>query len=219
MDPSTNGGVLYRVLGVVSDTEVIVGPAVVSGFVNKGFTVQKALARMDRAGNQPAFTVAATGDVGIGTATPVAKLHVEGGAYVNGVRVTGNQGGALELGVPPSGPGRNPVDGGVPYIDFHFGNGKAEDFNARIINDGERHLSIGADVSVSGVLNADAFNGMSIWEKGGNDGSVSCDQFCEGAQWGKTGTCISAKRASNGAGIACGTAAGATGVRCLCSSF
>lgn len=222
VDPSTNGGVLYRVLTVVSDTEVTVAPAVISGFVNKAFSVQKTFVRVDRAGDQPTLTVAATGDVGIGTAIPAVKLHVAGSAYVSGVVINGDQGGALELGLPPAvGRARNPIDGGVPYIDFHFGNGQAEDYNARIINDAEKRLSLVSDVHVTGALDAQTFNGMAVWEKGGNNGTVSCDEFCEGSQWGRTGTCISAKRGgTNGAGISCATVAGlATAVRCLCSSF
>jgi hypothetical protein len=49
-----------------------------------------------------------------------------------------DQGGAIELG------GRNdlanPVSGGRPYIDFHYGNGLAQDFNFRIINFADNRL-------------------------------------------------------------------------------
>jgi hypothetical protein len=43
--------------------------------------------------------------------------------------------GAIELG-PPSGSGQQ------PFIDFHYGTGSAQDFNVRMINDGNGQLSI-----------------------------------------------------------------------------
>ncbi len=75
-------------------------------------------------------------------------------------------------------------------------------------------------VDQAGNVGASTYNGIRIWEKPGNNGTVSCDTFCEGAGWGGgTGTCISAKK-NSGAGIACGTVEGGTvGVRCFCSSF
>ena len=51
---------------------------------------------------------------------------------------SGGQGGFIELGQSPS--GVNPVTGGVPFIDFHYGNGQAEDYNYRIINYGDQML-------------------------------------------------------------------------------
>ena len=78
------------------------------------------------------------GNVGIGTKTPVAKLHLEGGGirWGNGSVLTTDQGGSIELGGDNVTPGA-----GTPYIDFHF-RGITQDFNARIINDGDRRLSI-----------------------------------------------------------------------------
>lgn len=49
-----------------------------------------------------------------------------------------DQGGALELGANNS--GVNCTTNGTPYIDFHFGNGKAQDFNARIMNGADNRL-------------------------------------------------------------------------------
>jgi hypothetical protein len=155
IDPSGDN-LLFQVLSVSSDAEVAVAPAVAgAGFINKTFTIQKVLLRASLSGGAPALTLASDGSAGYGTATPKAKLHVEGDALLGGVRVRTDQGGSLELGVPADGVGigRNPVTGGVPYIDFHYGNGKAEDFNARLINDGDQHLRIqAANVAVSGNL-------------------------------------------------------------------
>ncbi len=55
------------------------------------------------------------------------------------VYIKSDQGGALELG--GSGASAN-VSGGKPYVDFHYGNGTAEDYNTRIINDNNYQLSI-----------------------------------------------------------------------------
>ena len=52
----------------------------------------------------------------------------------------GDQGGAIELG-SPSGVGQNPIASGQPYIDFHYGNGLAQDYNYRISNAGDKVLS------------------------------------------------------------------------------
>jgi hypothetical protein len=50
-------------------------------------------------------------------------------------RLTTDQGGAIEL-------GNSLGEGNTPYIDFHFGIGADQDFNTRIINSGDRKLSL-----------------------------------------------------------------------------
>jgi hypothetical protein len=57
----------------------------------------------------------------------------------NTSRLQTDQGGSIELGAD-----RNTVGTGRPYIDFHF-QGRTEDFNTRIQNDGDRLLVIRAD--------------------------------------------------------------------------
>ncbi|GAB5417531.1 MAG: hypothetical protein Crog4KO_08030 [Crocinitomicaceae bacterium] len=52
------------------------------------------------------------------------------GSFLNG----SNQGGAIELG--PT----NSAGAETPFIDFHFGSGAAQDYNTRIINDGNNRL-------------------------------------------------------------------------------
>jgi hypothetical protein len=81
------------------------------------------------------------GNVGIGTTAPYAKLDVRGGvSWGSSVQnlLQEDQGGSIELG------GRNdlanPVSGGMPYIDFHYGTGSAQDYNFRIINSANNRL-------------------------------------------------------------------------------
>lgn len=88
---------------------------------------------------------ASTGHVGIGTNTPPEPLSVLGqigwGTPNTGTnRLQSDQGGSIDLG--GNNFTANPVPGGAPYIDFHFGNGLVEDYNMRIINNGNNLLSI-----------------------------------------------------------------------------
>ncbi len=61
------------------------------------------------------------------------------------------------------------------------------------------------------------------FEKGGNNGTVSCDTFCGGAQWGRTGTCIGAKIVAgprNGEYTLCSLVSGeGNHLRCACTNF
>jgi hypothetical protein len=63
-------------------------------------------------------------------------LAVRSLKWGNNSRLQADQGGSIELGGDP-----NTAGGGTPYIDFHF-LGKVQDFNARIINDGDGILSL-----------------------------------------------------------------------------
>lgn len=55
----------------------------------------------------------------------------------NGAGMNGDQGGSLELGDMS---GTHP--GQVPYVDFHYGGKGAQDFNMRLMNDGDNHLMV-----------------------------------------------------------------------------
>jgi hypothetical protein len=88
-------------------------------------------------------TVQDDGNVGINTAAPQAKLHVTDGniRWANNSELTTHEGGAIELG------GNDKTDGtGTPHIDFHIKKGAAEDFNSRIIADGDGRLTVDAEV-------------------------------------------------------------------------
>lgn len=105
--------------------------------------------------------ILSTGNVGIASSSPGYKLEVAGdartttnhyfgtsGAFLSG----GNQGGSIELG--PT----NSAGGEVPFIDFHFGAGAAQDFNVRIINSATNRL----DFSTSTTSPVMTMNGANI---------------------------------------------------------
>lgn len=84
------------------------------------------------------------GRVGIGTTDPVEDVDVRGSLSWGpnaSSRLLNDQGGSIELGA--RGVAANPVSGGTPYIDFHFGNGQAQAFNVRIINEADERLVFG----------------------------------------------------------------------------
>jgi hypothetical protein len=61
------------------------------------------------------------------------------------------------------------------------------------------------------------------FEKAGNNGTVSCDTFCGGAQWGRIGTCVGAKIVAgprNGEYTFCSLVPGEGNyLRCACTNF
>jgi len=60
---------------------------------------------------------------------------------------------------------------------------------------------------------------LHVFAKPGNNGSVSCDTFCAGSQWGTVGTCVGANL--TGVYIACATNPGVTNASvgiCWCSA-
>lgn len=88
------------------------------------------------------------GSVKLGT----GEILGRGLSWANGALLSTDQGGSLELG------GNNAKAapaGATPFIDFHYGNGRAEDYNVRIINNAEGTMSLVAPrVSVSGKLSS-----------------------------------------------------------------
>jgi hypothetical protein len=127
--------------------------------------------------NGNVFMVHQGGNVGIGTATPGAKLQLVGGDLMwgNKSRLQTDQGGSIELG------GDNSTAGtGTPYIDFHF-SGKAEDFNTRIINDADGQLSVIApSTRVTGVLNVQGARTYLLGLDGANHHWIMCGGTQEG---------------------------------------
>ncbi|GIV27156.1 MAG: hypothetical protein KatS3mg027_0970 [Bacteroidia bacterium] len=96
--------------------------------------------------------------LGIGTAAPVNRLGVVGGNVGWGTSsevsvLQNDQGGSIELGGQNG--LANPISNGAPYIDFHFGTGSAQDYNARIINAANNRIDItnagGGILSVNGA--------------------------------------------------------------------
>jgi hypothetical protein len=99
-------------------------------------------------GAAPSANPVFTGKVGIGTSTPTRLLEVngsgqfDGGLYWNAQinALSGDQGGSIELGGQNA--TANPVSGGVPYIDFHYGNGSPQDYNVRLQNSANNQFSV-----------------------------------------------------------------------------
>ncbi|MBA3704973.1 MAG: hypothetical protein H0W84_03460 [Bacteroidetes bacterium] len=98
--------------------------------------------------------VPATRNIGIGLTNPSGKLGVIGGPIRWGntaetSELNADQGGALELGAINSATGI-----GTPYIDFHYV-GIAQDYNARIANNGNNKLAFqNASGEVLTILNS-----------------------------------------------------------------
>ncbi len=85
---------------------------------------------------------------GLGTNLGGSRLALSwdaaGTVYWNNSQLRTDHGGSIELG------GSSTVAGtGTPFIDFHF-KGKQEDFNVRLINDGDRQLSLLGNLQVGG---------------------------------------------------------------------
>lgn len=97
---------------------------------------QDRVARLWTAVNGDVLWIKPNGNIGLGTVDPQARLHVVGDILWGQGLITADQGGSLELG------GRAGVPGvGTPYVDFHF-QGLSQDFNVRLINDGNGQLSL-----------------------------------------------------------------------------
>lgn len=65
----------------------------------------------------------------------------------------------------------------------------------------------------------DALASLPTFDKPGNNGTVSCDTYCEGATWGETGPCVGAVDLASQQRIACEDVRGlpSQGVACTCA--
>jgi hypothetical protein len=87
---------------------------------------------------------------GVNAVGVTAQTINAGEILLNGQSISGgntfkdDQGGSLEIGAGNL--EANPVIGGVPYIDFHYGNGLEQDRNVRIINSADRQMVLEADI-------------------------------------------------------------------------
>ncbi|MCK9272654.1 hypothetical protein M0P65_03850 [Candidatus Gracilibacteria bacterium] len=83
--------------------------------------------------------------------------------------------------------------------------------------------SPGSKLDVVGTVKATGFsgpiNGLKLFVKAGNNGTVTCDQFCAGSQWvGGVGSCTGQKRISDATFYSCSTIVSST-VECACVSW
>jgi hypothetical protein len=102
------------------------------------------------------FLIRASGGVGIGTPNPAAKLDVAGSVRAETVTVSlGLYSPLFNLGSDSNGNldlGNSFGNGTSPFIDFHYGVGANQDYNVRLINDGNRRLSCDGVFKASGGL-------------------------------------------------------------------
>jgi hypothetical protein len=93
-------------------------------------------------------------------------------AWINGSSLNNDQNGSIELG------GNNTIantSGKTPYVDFHYGTGAVQDYNARLINDLDGQLSVKFNPSQGfGVLNV---NGRIIASNGFNGQCLQVNVF------------------------------------------
>ncbi len=136
-----------------------------------------------------------TGNLDLGThnINNVGSVNASAGYNVTGGgQFTSDQGGSLELG------GNNSTAGsGTPYIDFHLSGQGVQDYNARIINDSNGHLTFAASTGEASL----------------SAGNISADSLAN--TFGTNGTSqFTATNPGNGpAGIALNSNAGTYGAR------
>jgi hypothetical protein len=84
------------------------------------------------------------GNIGIGINDPKRRLDVDGdiGWANNASVLQSDQTGSIELGAWIA-------SGTTPYIDFHYGLGREQDYNVRIINDADGQLTVRGNVRVN----------------------------------------------------------------------
>ena len=104
--------------------------------------------QMNAAGTGSLLYFGTSNNFGTGITNDGIVLDQDGSMAISGqlkvaltaLTASNDQGGSMELG--GNGTTANPELGGRPYIDFHYGRGVAEDFNARVINQDDGVLDI-----------------------------------------------------------------------------
>ncbi|MDD5090884.1 MAG: hypothetical protein PHQ23_08205 [Candidatus Wallbacteria bacterium] len=137
------------------------------------------------------------GSLGVGTESPAYSVEVAGNARINSMLYVGtkgsvfkgtDQGGAIELGPI------NSAGSEVPYIDFHFGVGIAQDWNVRLINSDNNVFNIvtaasGEVLTVNknavGIGTTTPVSGLVVYEPQDRPCAVTLD--CKGTSSGQYG--------------------------------
>jgi len=137
-DISASAAIVDSKLATISTAGKVSGAAITSGTIG-GSTA------MTTSGN-----ITTSGSVGIGTTSPNDKLQVVGNISGDSLSV-GPYLTAYNAGIEL---GNSSGTSTVPYIDFHYGTGSAQDYNTRIINSGNNRLDFTNWVGTPLSLNA-----------------------------------------------------------------
>lgn len=108
-----------------------------------------------------------------------------------------DQGGSIELGGNNS--TANPISGGVPYIDFHYGTGSAQDFNVRLQNNandafqimgsgGALTLNVGTDGSSDTLIVGNGSGQLQVGNIKFSDGTIQTTAYVNPANGSQTWT-------------------------------
>ena len=124
---------------------------------------------------------AADGSVGVGTATPAAKLDVAGDIGWGGSsRLTTAQGGSIDL-------GNSSLVGAAPAIRFHYGKGASEEYNTKLVNEADGTLGVyAATLSIHGQIRTAA--GDLVYKCPDYSEGTNCATGCVG-QYSAQPTC------------------------------
>jgi hypothetical protein len=90
-------------------------------------------------------------------------------------------------------------------------------FAANVVVDGRIGIGSASPAYMLDVGGPARIDGIQLFQKSGNNGTVSCDTFCQGAQWGQTGSCFGGKTGS-GAYVDC-AAVPQSDVQCICAAI
>lgn len=133
---------------------------------------------MTGSGNGGGTLILTTGPGANTTSGQILEFKPEGHIrWSSGAYLANDQGGSLEL-------GNSLAPGTIPFIDFHYGKGSAQDYNVRLINDADGQLSLSGSLAVNGSILATGHLldlGAGVAGREGNAGKIGYAAFTAGA--------------------------------------